>query len=156
MLDIKITQRKDLKPKPDDEQARIRQDIYRPHVHHELYRVERLARREDCSLRPLCSTRHAWSSITRRRCSRGSRPPRCRRRILLFRPQKNFERMNKTNRRICIPEVNLNDALQAVVELVRLERDWVPRRRYLALHQAFHIRTDPQLGVHPSKTYILQ
>lgn len=91
----------------------------------------------------------------RRRCSRDSRRiARPTGRTLLFRPNKNIERMNNTNRRLCIPQLDPDDALQAIVELVRTDIDWVPAEKGTSLYiRPFIIATDPFLGVHPSKTY---
>ena len=75
-------------------------------------------------------------------------------RTLLFRPWKNIERMNNTNKRLCIPQLDPDDALQAIVELVRTDIDWVPTQKGTSLYiRPFIIATDPFLGVHPSKTY---
>ena len=75
-------------------------------------------------------------------------------RTLLFRPNKNNERMNNTTRRLCIPQIDPYDALQAIVELVRTDIDWVPTEKGTSLYiRPFIIATDPFLGVHPSKTY---
>lgn len=74
--------------------------------------------------------------------------------ILLFRPDKNIERMNNTNERMCIPKVDPADALQAIEELVYLEKDWIPSGEGTSLYiRPFIIATDEFLGVHPSKTY---
>jgi len=157
MLDIKITQRKDLKPKPDDESKLGFGRIFTDHMFIMNYTESRgwhdarIVPYGPFVLDPSCMVFHyaqeMFEGLKAYRAADGS--------ILLFRPQKNFERMNKTNRRICIPEVNLNNALQAVVELVRLERDWVPRAEGTSLYiRPFIFATDPQLGVHPSKTYI--
>lgn len=75
-------------------------------------------------------------------------------RILLFRPEKNIERMNNTNIRMCIPQVNPDDVLQAIEELVLVDQDWIPTEPGTSLYiRPFIIATDPFLGVHPSKTY---
>ncbi len=74
--------------------------------------------------------------------------------IQLFRPQKNIERMNRTNERLCIPQIDENDALDAIKALVDVESDWVPTLDGTSLYiRPFIIATDVQLGVHPSKTY---
>ena len=74
--------------------------------------------------------------------------------ILLFRPQKNIERMNNTNRRMCIPEIDPDDALQAIKAIVNCDREWVPTLPGTSLYiRPFIIATDVQLGVHPSHTY---
>ena len=75
--------------------------------------------------------------------------------IQLFRPQKNIERMNNTNRRLCIPQVDPDDVLQAIKTLVEFEKDWVPSYEGTSLYiRPFIIATDPFLGVHPAKTYL--
>ena len=74
--------------------------------------------------------------------------------IQLFRPDKNIERMNNTCRRMCVPEIPMEDALQAIKTLVEYEKDWVPHSEGTSLYiRPFIIATEPQLGVHPSKTY---
>lgn len=75
--------------------------------------------------------------------------------VQLFRPQKNIERMNNTNRRLCIPQVDPDDVLQAIKTLVNYEKDWVPSYEGTSLYiRPFIIATDPFLGVHPAKTYL--
>ena len=73
---------------------------------------------------------------------------------LLFRPDKNIERMNNTNRRLCIPQLDPKDALQAIEEIVRTDIDWVPTEPDTSLYiRPFIIATDNAIGVHPSHTY---
>ncbi len=74
--------------------------------------------------------------------------------IQLFRPDKNIERMNNTNQRLCIPELNPSDVLDALKALVSVEKDWVPTLEGTSLYiRPFIIATDVQLGVHPSHSY---
>ncbi len=74
--------------------------------------------------------------------------------IRLFRPMKNIERMNNTNVRMCIPQVDPQDALQAITETVKLDADWIPTEPGTSLYiRPFIIATDVGLGVHPSKHY---
>ena len=74
--------------------------------------------------------------------------------IQLFRPQKNIERMNKTNERLCIPQLDPDDVLDAIKAIVATEKDWVPVKDGTSLYiRPFIIATDVQLGVHPSKSY---
>jgi len=74
--------------------------------------------------------------------------------IQLFRPDKNIERMNNTNTRLCIPHLDPNDVLDALKALVAVEKDWVPVKEGTSLYiRPFIIATDVQLGVHPSKSY---
>lgn len=75
--------------------------------------------------------------------------------IQLFRPQKNIERMNRTNERMCIPTVDPDDVLQAIKTLVSVDKDWVPEAEGTSLYiRPFIFATDAHLGVHASKTYI--
>lgn len=75
-------------------------------------------------------------------------------RILLFRPEKNIERANNTNVRICIPEIPEEDFLQAIKEVVKLDESWIPTKPGTSLYiRPFIIATDPFLGVRPSDTY---
>lgn len=75
-------------------------------------------------------------------------------RILLFRPNKNIERANNSNRRLCIPEIPEDDFLNAIKTLVAVDADWIPTRSGTSLYiRPFVIATDPFLGVRPSDTY---
>ena len=74
--------------------------------------------------------------------------------IQLFRPDKNIERMNNTNTRLCIPHLEPSDVLDALKALVSVEKEWVPVAYGTSLYiRPFIIATDVQLGVHPSKSY---
>ncbi|MEF9839482.1 MAG: branched-chain amino acid aminotransferase [Lachnospiraceae bacterium] len=76
-------------------------------------------------------------------------------RTLLFRPDKNIERANNTNRRICIPEIDPEDFLEALETLVKIEESWIPQREGTSLYiRPFIIATDPFLGVRPSDSYL--
>jgi len=75
--------------------------------------------------------------------------------IQLFRPDKNIERMNNTCDRLCVPQINPADALQAIRALVDVDADWVPTEEGTSLYiRPFIIATDEFLGVHPSHTYL--
>ena len=75
-------------------------------------------------------------------------------RVLLFRPQKNIERMNNSNDRLCIPRIPEADFMQALTELVKLEQAWIPEKEGTSLYiRPFVIAMDPVLGVHPATHY---
>ncbi|KMY54180.1 branched-chain amino acid aminotransferase [Bacillus sp. FJAT-27231] len=75
-------------------------------------------------------------------------------RVLLFRPQKNFERLNRSNERLCIPPVDEEFALEALKQLISVERDWIPNAEGTSLYiRPFIISTEPFLGVAPSSRY---
>ncbi len=76
-------------------------------------------------------------------------------RTLLFRPNKNIERANKTNNRICIPEIDEEDFLQAIKTVVEVDDAWIPTKPGTSLYiRPFIIATDPVLGVRPSESYL--
>ena len=75
-------------------------------------------------------------------------------RTLLFRPMKNIERANNSNRRICMPEIPEEDFLQAIEELVRIDGEWIPKKKGSSLYiRPFVIATEPSLNVKPSSEY---
>jgi branched-chain amino acid aminotransferase len=76
-------------------------------------------------------------------------------RILLFRPSENAKRMQSSCERLCIPKIPEDDIVQAIIETVKVDQDWVPRTDGASLYiRPFIISTDPFLGVHPSATYM--
>ena len=75
--------------------------------------------------------------------------------VLLFRPEMNAERVNQTNDRICMPQLPVEDFVQAIKEVVRIDQDWIPVGEGNSLYiRPFIIATDPFLGVRASETYL--
>src|SRR3954452_5056868 len=73
--------------------------------------------------------------------------------IWAFRPEANAERMVRSSRRLALPELPPADFVQAVEELVRVDRRWVPEstgEKSLYL-RPFMIATDRFLGVRPAE-----
>ncbi len=74
--------------------------------------------------------------------------------IQLFRPRDNFRRLNYSARKLCIPEIDIEDVMSALKELLRIEKDWVPSTAGTSLYiRPTVIATDPYLGVRASHTY---
>lgn len=74
--------------------------------------------------------------------------------IVMFRADKHFARLNNSARRLCMPEVDVDFALEALKELVTVEKDWIPAKDGEALYvRPFMFGTDAALGVRPSVTY---
>ena len=74
--------------------------------------------------------------------------------IQLFRPDCNARRMNNTQERLCIPEIPVEDFVQAVKAIVEVEKDWVPHSEGASLYiRPFTIATMAQLRVHASTKY---
>ncbi len=64
--------------------------------------------------------------------------------ILLFRPEKNADRLNITNDRICMPQLPVEDFIEAVKAVVDIDREWIPEGLGNALYiRPFIIATDP-------------
>lgn len=72
-------------------------------------------------------------------------------RILLFRPDRNMARLNLSNERLCIPQIDEAFAVEAIKKLVSVDRDWVPSAPGTSLYiRPFIIGVDPVVGVHPA------
>jgi branched-chain amino acid aminotransferase len=75
--------------------------------------------------------------------------------VRLFRPQKNIDRLNNSARRMCIPPLDPDLALQSVVALVGVEREWIPRTIGTSLYiRPTIVANEAFLGVRPAKSYI--
>ena len=75
--------------------------------------------------------------------------------VYLFRPDMNAKRTNNTNERLVIPQLPVEDFVEAVRAVVDVDRDWVPTDPGTSLYiRPFIIATDEFLGVAPSKTYL--
>ncbi len=75
--------------------------------------------------------------------------------IQLFRPEENFKRLNSSNQRLVIPELPVETAMEGLMELLKIEKDWVPSTEGAALYiRPFIIAVDPFLGVRPGDEYM--
>lgn len=74
--------------------------------------------------------------------------------VFLFRPDMNMKRINNSNERMSIPEIDEELAVEAVKTLVHLDSDWIPTEPGTSLYvRPFIIATDPFLGVRSSNTF---
>jgi len=75
-------------------------------------------------------------------------------RIALFRPEENIRRMNRSAKRLCMPELDMDLAMTALKELIKLEKDWIPTKPGHSLYiRPLMFATDPYLGVKPGDQY---
>ena len=73
----------------------------------------------------------------------------------LFRPDMNAKRTNDTNDRLCIPQVPVEDYVQAVKAIVKVDESWIPTDPGTSLYiRPFIIATEPFLGVDVSETFL--
>lgn len=73
---------------------------------------------------------------------------------VLFRPEENFKRLNNSLERMSMAKINEEEALHALKELLKIEKDWVPTGEGQSLYiRPFVFGDDTTIGVHPSTTY---
>lgn len=74
--------------------------------------------------------------------------------VNIFRPQDNIARMNRSAARMCMPPIPEELFLDALVELVNLDRDWIPQGDDASLYiRPFMMAADSYIGIRPSDTY---
>lgn len=75
--------------------------------------------------------------------------------IGVFRPDQNWARMNRSAERMCIPQFPVELAQQGLEQLLKLEKDWIPREAGTALYiRPTIVATRVMLGVHASTEYL--
>jgi branched-chain amino acid aminotransferase len=68
--------------------------------------------------------------------------------IWSFRPEKNARRMQRSARRIALPELSVEDFISSIKQLVAVDRDWVPSGGETSLYlRPFMIANEVFLGV---------
>jgi branched-chain amino acid aminotransferase len=73
---------------------------------------------------------------------------------LLFRPDMNAARLNRSAARLCMPPVDEEMFVTAIKTLVAVDRDWVPRAPGTSLYiRPAMIATEAFLGVRPAQSY---
>ncbi|MCR4441970.1 MAG: branched-chain amino acid aminotransferase [Peptococcaceae bacterium] len=76
-------------------------------------------------------------------------------RILLFRPEENARRMNRSARRLYMPEIPEEEFLRALSELVIKEKHWIPGDPGTSLYiRPTMLGVEAFLGVKPAKEYL--
>lgn len=74
--------------------------------------------------------------------------------VLLFRPERNMQRFNQSNDRLCIPHIDEEFVLEALKQLISIDKEWIPSTEGTSLYiRPFVISTEPFLGVAPSSQY---
>lgn len=73
---------------------------------------------------------------------------------LIFRPDKNAQRFNRSAVRMCMPEIPEEIFIGALAELIKLDKDWIPDKEGTSLYlRPFMFAADEYIGVRPSQTY---
>ena len=157
MLDIKITKTTAPKTKPADESKLGFGKIFSDHMFLMDYdkgqgwHDARIVPYAPFALDPACVVFHYAQEIFE-----GMKAYRTAdNKIQLFRPECNAQRMQDSSDRLCIPQIPVEDYIQAVKALVEVEKDWVPHSDGASLYiRPFVFATDVGLGVHASKKYV--
>ena len=156
MLDIQITRSTQLKPKPADESALGFGRLFTDHMFVMDYQEgrgwhdARVIPYGDFAMDPAAMVLHYGQAIFEgmkcyRRADGG---------LQLFRPKDNLARMTRSAQRMGMPALDEETALEGLLQLIRIEADWVPHRDGTSLYiRPTMISTDVGLGVHASKTY---
>ena len=74
--------------------------------------------------------------------------------LLLFRPDMNAKRTNKTCDRICLPQIDEDLYVEAIKALVEIDKDWAPDYPGTSLYiRPYIFATEAFLGVRPANEY---
>lgn len=74
--------------------------------------------------------------------------------ILIFRPEKHWERMNKSAERLCMPTIPKELFMEGVINMARIDKDWVPSQDGASLYfRPFMFAMDAFIRVKPSENY---
>lgn len=157
MQEIKIELAKQLKAKPQDQSTLGFGNIFTDHMlvmnydSGEGWHDMRIVPYAPLALDPAAMCLHygqeVFEGMKAYRTADGS--------IQLFRPQENFRRMNLSNERICIPQLDVDFCTEALRKFVEVEKDWVPTEKDTSLYlRPFIISTDPHLGVRAADHYL--
>ncbi len=145
------------RPKPGDESKLVFGKTFTDHMFITQYKVgqgwldPRVVPYHNLTMDPAAMVLHYGQGIFE-----GLKAYRCRDgRILLFRPRKNFERLNRSARRMCMPEVDVELQFEALDKLLHLDVDWIPHSMGSSLYiRPTMIASEPALGVRPANEYL--
>lgn len=157
MQEIKFTPATSLKAKPSNETKMGFGKIFTDHMFLMDYSADkgwhdpRIEPYHPFTLDPSCAVFHYGQEIFEGlKCYRRQDGG-----VQLFRAKDNFARMNASAARMCIPAFDEDTVMRGLVELLKVEKDWVPHSNGASLYiRPAIIATDPALGVHASRHYI--
>ena len=157
MSNIKVELTKSPKPKPVDESKLTFGDVFTDHMlivdydEGQGWHDARIVPYGPLSLDPAAMCLHygqeVFEGMKAYRADDG--------RVLLFRPQENFKRLNLSNDRLCIPPVDEEFMLECLEKFVSIDADWIPKAPDTSLYlRPFIIAVDPHLGVRAANHYL--
>ncbi len=154
-MQINVSKATTLKPKPDDSKLGFGQ-IFTDHMFNMDYSVEkgwynpRVEPYAPFLMDPSTMVLHygqaIFDGLKAFRTESGA--------VQTFRAKDNIARMNHSAKLLCIPEINESLVLNGLNQLLKVEKDWVPKTPGTSLYiRPTLIATDPFLGVRASHTY---
>ncbi len=154
-MDLQIIKAQSLKPKPKDSEL-VFGRVFTDHMFTMQYETGKgwfnaqIRPFENFSLSPACSVLHYSQTIFD-----GLKAYHTGKGVNLFRPWDNIARINVSARRMCIPDIDEEFALECLKELVRTDRGWVPKTEGTSLYiRPTIIAVDPYLGVKTGDQYL--
>lgn len=73
---------------------------------------------------------------------------------LLFRPERNYERMNFSAERLCMPPIPRDIFMDGLYQLINIDQQWIPTNQGSSLYiRPFYFATDEYVGIKPSENY---
>lgn len=73
---------------------------------------------------------------------------------LLFRPEANHKRMNKSAERLCMPAISKEFFLGGLLALLKVDEKWIPNKAGYSLYiRPFMFAIDEYVGIRPSESY---
>lgn len=143
--------------KPEDESKLVFGNTFSDHMFRMDYHAPhgwgdaRVVPYQNISLDPAAMVLHYGQGIFE-----GMKAYRCKDgRIHLFRPRQNFERLNRSATRLCMPTIDVEDQFAIIEALLRTDHEWIPHSIGSSLYiRPTMIGTEAHIGVRPSNAYI--
>lgn len=155
-MELKIIRTNDVKKKPEDETKLGFGKMFTDYMFTMEYKRgtgwhdAKITPYENLSLSPACMVLHYSQTIFE-----GMKAYNTDKGINLFRPWDNFKRLNSSAKRMCIPEIDEEFALECLTELLKVEKEWIPKAAGTSLYiRPTIIATDPYLGVRAGDEYL--
>ena len=74
--------------------------------------------------------------------------------IFTFRAKDNFERLNRSADRMCMPNIPNQMVMDALKQLLKIDKKWIPDNEANSLYiRPFMFATDEYVGIRPSENY---
>ena len=105
---------------------------------------------QDINLSPACTTLHYGQTIFEGlKAYKNNNND-----VLVFRPNKNAERFNKSAERMCMPKLPNDIFINSIQELLKVDIKWVPKGENNSLYiRPICFALDPYIGIKPADRY---